>query len=126
MKLTALTLALLPLTLACTPATYQCSSPTSWSVCDTTGAWVPAGTCASDEYCAMNPNNDSPYCIPAPPPAEECSPGLFRCVEGEDGLWTIDACEEGKWEERVECDEGKVCVYGAVNGYPYCTDDPPY
>ena len=124
MKLTA-ALALLPLALACTPATYQCSSATEWSVCDTTGTWVPGGACAPDSYCAMNPNNNSPYCVPAPPPAEECSPDLFRCEDNGDG-WSIDECEAGRWVTRVECAEGNVCMYGAAGGYPQCTSNPPW
>ena len=118
-------LALAPLALACTPATYQCSSANTWAVCDVTGKWVEAGSCLKDEYCSMNPINGSPYCIPAPPPQEECSPDLFQCVEDDEG-WFINVCEAGKWVERVRCDEGEVCVYGAVNGYPYCTANPPW
>ena len=124
MKLAAL-LAALPLTLACTPGTFQCSSPRDWSVCDTSGAWVTAGTCDADQYCSMNPNNGSPYCVDAPPPSEECSPDLYKCEEDDKG-WFIEDCEGGKWVEKVRCDEGEVCVYGAVNGYPYCTDNPPF
>lgn len=124
MKLTAL-LALVPLALACTPGTYQCSAPRDWAVCDVTGTWVTAGSCAEDQYCSMNPINGSPYCIDAPPPDEECSPDLFRCLEEEDG-WVIQDCKDGRFETVVRCPEGEMCIYGAVNGYPYCTDDPPF
>ena len=124
MKTSAI-LAVLPVALACTPGTYQCSSAQNWAVCNTSGSWVTAGSCDSDQYCSMNPNNGSPYCIDAPPPSEECSPDLYKCVEDDDG-WAIHDCQDGKWEEIVTCEEGEVCVYGAVNGYPYCTDNPPF
>lgn len=124
MKL-ALALALAPLSLACTPGTYQCSAPRGWSVCTTAGTWVAGGSCAEDQYCAMNPDNGAPYCIDAPPPDEECSPDLYRCLEDDEG-WVIQDCRDGKFADRLRCPDGEVCVYGAVNGYPYCTDDPPY
>lgn len=124
MKLAA-ALALAPLALACTPGTYQCDAPRNWQVCDTQGKWITAGTCDSDQYCSMNPLNGSPYCIDAPPPTEECSPDLYLCKEDEEG-WVIQDCVDGKFEDFARCDEGEVCVYGAVNGYPYCTDNPPW
>ncbi|SPN99224.1 uncharacterized protein DNG_02261 [Cephalotrichum gorgonifer] len=126
-------LALLPVALAaskrrgCTPGTFQCEvAPVAgWSVCDTQGAWVRGGDCQSTEYCSMNPLNGAPYCIPAPPPTEECSPDTWLCVEDDNG-WAIDVCEAGKWAEKVRCPEGQVCAYGAVRGYPYCTANPPW
>lgn len=131
MKLLAL---LLPATLAsafakraCTPGTYQCSpKPTwGWSVCDTQGAWVRAGNCGPAEYCTMNPFNGSPYCIPSPP-SEECADGRFKCVDEGDEQWNIIECEGGEWVERVRCEEGTKCYYGAVAGYPYCSATSPY
>ena len=130
MKLFALAAALALALAGCTPGTFQCESPDTspawgWSVCDVSGAWVRGGSCSDNEYCSMNPTTGAPYCIEAPP-QEECSPDLFRCEEGDDGRWSIEVCEGGKWVERVECDEGEVCVYGAWGGYPYCTSNPPW
>lgn len=130
MKFLALAAAL-PLALAaCTPGTFQCESPSTspawgWSVCDAGGSWVRGGSCGDNEYCSMNPNNGAPYCIEAPP-REECSPGLYRCNEGDDGKWGIEECEGGKWVEIVECAEGEVCAYSAWGGNPYCTANPPW
>lgn len=127
MKFLAIAAAALPLAFAaCTPGTYQCESSPGWgwSVCDISGNWVRGGDCGDNEYCSMNPNNGAPYCIEAP--KEECSPDLFRCHEGHDGVWRIEVCEGGKWAERVKCEKDEVCTYSAWGGYPYCTDNPPW
>lgn len=113
----------------CTPGTYTCDeSPAigwGWAVCDTRGEWVRGGSCQAGEYCSMNPANNSPYCIPMPDDYE-CSPDLFQCVEDGDGSWYINDCQDGRWTEAVRCGDGEVCAYGAVNGYPYCTANPPW
>jgi hypothetical protein len=109
----------------CTPGTYTCDqSPTAgwgWAVCNTDGNWVRGGDCAANEYCNMNPLNGSPYCLPYPTEPEECSPDLFQCVEDSEG-WFINVCEAGKWVQKVRCETGKVCRYGAVHGYPQCVN----
>ncbi|KAK1837112.1 hypothetical protein QBC39DRAFT_366642 [Podospora conica] len=48
----------------CKPGTYKClSNKTGWGVCTTASKWVVGGSCGKKNYCAMNWQNKSPYCI---------------------------------------------------------------
>ncbi|RCI12430.1 hypothetical protein L249_0986 [Ophiocordyceps polyrhachis-furcata BCC 54312] len=71
MKFLALTMAALASVAAagweCKPATYACTFENGkygWKVCNTSGKWVVGGHCRDTQYCELNEDNGSPYCLP--------------------------------------------------------------